>query len=68
DLLIEFSTRWEIPLLVVSRTTHLAIRRKYEAILKFFNKNIMLFSTENSIATFASMADRYDFLKNEGAV
>ncbi len=68
DVLIEFSTRWNIPLLVVSRTTHLAIRRKYNALLKFFDKNIMLFSTENSIDTFAAMADRYDFLKSEGVV
>ncbi len=56
----------DIPLFVTSKATHLAIRRNYESILAFFNRNVMLFSSENVIGAFSAMADRYEFLKTEG--
>ncbi len=43
----------------------LAIRRKYESILKFMDRDTMLFSPENAIGAFAAMADRHDFLEKE---
>jgi acyl-CoA synthetase (NDP forming) len=65
DLLLEYMETSDIPLLVVSKVARLAIRRKYGAALKFFERDVMLFSTENVIDAFAAMADRYEFLKNE---
>jgi acyl-CoA synthetase (NDP forming) len=64
DFLLECSMTSDIPFMVVSRVIHQAIRRNYEILLKFMNKDIMLFTTENAIDAFAAMADRYEFLKN----
>ncbi len=65
DLLLEYMETSDIPLLVVSKVAQLAIRRNYESVLKFFARDIMLYSTENVIDAFAAMADRYEFLQNE---
>jgi acyl-CoA synthetase (NDP forming) len=65
DAVLKLIETSDVPLLVVSKATHLAIRRHYEAILTFLNQNIMLFSTENVIDAFAAMADRYEFLKKQ---
>ncbi len=67
EMLIEYSTRWDLPLLINSRAIHLAIRRNYEAILKFLDNNIMLYPTpEDVVNVFSALADRYEFLKEEG--
>lgn len=58
----------DVPLFVTSKATHLAIRLNYKAILSFFTRNIMLFSSLSAIDAFAAMAERYDFLKSEGQV
>ncbi len=58
----------EIPLLVISQAVDLAIRRKYDSILAFLERDIMLFTPENVISAFASMAERYAFLKSKGVL
>ena len=67
DFLLEQFNQTEIPLMIVARALHQAVRRKYESILKLLEQDIMLFSTESSIDAFAAMADRYEFLKKNGA-
>jgi len=64
DILLGLVEKSDIPLMVVSKVSNLAIRRGYKSILKFLDRDIMLFSTENVIDVFAAMADRYDFLKS----
>jgi len=67
EMLLDYSTRWDLPLLIHSRAMHLAIRRNYEAILKFLDNNIMLYPTpEDLVNVFSALADRYEFLKKEG--
>ena len=67
EILIDYSYRWGLPLLVHAKALHLAIRKNYEAILRFLDKGIMLYPTpEDAVNAFAALADRYAFLQKEG--
>ncbi|MEW6077123.1 MAG: CoA-binding protein [Thermodesulfobacteriota bacterium] len=69
QVLIEYSGKWGLPLLVTSKVLRLAIRRNYEAILNLLNKGIMVYPTAHDVVNvFAALADRYEFLKKNGAV
>ncbi len=67
DDLIEFISNWDIPLLVTGKGMDIALRRKYEAILKFMEKDLLLYPTpQEAVNTFAALYERYRFLQKEG--
>jgi len=68
-VLTEYSGKWGLPLLICSKVARLAIRREYEAILNLLRKDIMLYPTAHDVVNvFSALADRYEFLKREGAL
>jgi hypothetical protein len=68
-VLIEYSSKWGLPLLINSKVLRLAIRRNYEAILNLLNRGIMVYPTAYDVVNaFAALADRQEFLKKQGLV
>jgi acetyltransferase len=64
----EYSTKWGKPLLITSNVARLAVRRGYSGLLEIVDRNLVLYPTiEEAVGAYAAMADRYEFLKNNGA-
>lgn len=62
-LLVEFSSKWGLPLLINSKVVRQAIRRDYEAVLNLLNHGIMVYPNAHHVVNaFAALADRYDFV------
>ena len=58
QVLIDYSGRWGLPLLITSKVLRLAIRRNYEAILNLLNKSIMVYPTAHDVANvFAALVE-----------
>lgn len=68
-VLIEYSNKWGLPLLINSKVVRQAIRRDYGAVLNLLNKGIMVYPNAHHVVNaFSALADRYAFLKREGTV
>ncbi len=63
NVLIEYSNKWGLPLLINSKVVRQAIRRDYEAVLNLLNCGIMVYPNAHHVVNaFSALADRYDFL------
>jgi len=68
-ILLDYTNRWDKPLLITSTVAKLAVRRNYEAVLMFLEKGVMVYPTlEDVVDAFAALAQRYEFLKREGVI
>ncbi len=67
--LADFVEGWDRPLILSSMVARLAVRRRYEGLLEILDRGIMVSpSLRYAIKVFASMAERYEFLKSQGAL
>ncbi len=64
EKLLEFTSKWEKPLLMTSSVSRLAVRRQYGGLLTFLDNDVMLYpEIEDATRTFAALFERYEFLK-----
>ncbi len=68
EALRDFTTKWDKPFLMTSSVARLAVRRRYEGLLRIIESGSPLYPTlEDAVRAFAAMADRHEFLKANGA-
>ncbi len=66
DALLEIIADSDIPVLITAKGTESAIRRKYEAVNKFLDQDVMVYPTsEDAVNTFQALHERYEFLNRE---
>ena len=65
----DYGRKWGKPLLVTSNVARLAVRRGYSGLLEIIRRGFVLYPTiEEAVKAYSAMADRYDFLKENGAL
>jgi acetyltransferase len=69
DQIVEFTRRWNKPLLIHSSVARVAVRRNYSGLLKMLDQGVMLYPTlEDAARTMAALAERGRFLARETGV